>query len=1620
MAHATISPSVSCTFLGNSCGSPAHPETWVRCAMKPGAQNEAGPPVDRERVSAQLQKWQERLLDLTRANPLLGINRSRVSRLRVQAPPLAQIYDHFFVDEAPFVLPYVQRAPGAGPDDQNAVGPAEGAHAGYVTTPGDLVFDVPPLELLHRLRRIYDNARTSVEERGVITLHLSLGALKWDDLALGDSLSPLVLIPCRLETQGPAAGLRLVRADEEPQVNPALDLYLRERYRISLPEIPEDLSGEALGPFFDSVRTAVAGRGWTVEDEVWLTTYSFEALAIYQDLKALAEAAADNAVVAALAGAAPLPEGIETVSEAALDAMPVPGEVPLPILGTDSTQLRALTLAASGRSLVVHGPPGTGKSQTIANLIAVALGQGKRVLFVSAKMAALNVVYDRLAARGLGEFCLEAHSAKSGKAKIIEELRHTLAAHQDLAAGAGSPDVEGLLRLREQLNEYVRELHRQRPPLGQSLFHALGRLEALRSTPDVRAVLPWERTLDVTRQQLQEAMDALRELQVQAELFEARGAHPWRGLALSDPPPSLEALEERLRALRVAASRLLDELSRVFGDAAGRLSPGQARRLAEALRAFAAQEGAPPGWAGRPADELAGAASLLTEASDRAAEMAGLRDRWKAVCDLPPDAALSTLEPVSGKFNSWARVLRADYWAWRRKARGALRAGAQSGHSALMGYYQVARALVVLERWFSDQEQRVRALGAWERREDAEHLKRAAAEYAAAADLKRAAQALGLDDNLIGLRQDAALRDMTARATATLDEPALAQALQETASRWPDGFCDGTAAADAPFPTLIDRCDELLASLPRYHEWMGLQRTLATCRRLGLSPFLEALKPPISARLASVAFEKRFYTRWAEAVIAASPALAAFSGSKREDLVARFRALDAQAHDAAAACVRAAASEPARLIASARSHLGYGSEVGILQRELEKRRRIKPLRKLFAEIPHAIQALKPCMLMSPVSVSTFLKPGGVSFDLVVFDEASQLPTQEAIPAILRSRQVVVAGDENQLPPSTYFDATFAIEGEEGEEDAGEELEPLESLLNDCVRIYPVLDRADLRWHYRSRDERLIRFSDHYFYEDRLVTFPSPTPLAEDRGVRLEFVEDGVWDRGKSRTNRTEARRVAEVVLRELKAHPERSMGVVAMNISQREAVEDALSEQLAGQPDLAAVLASHTAEPFFVKALENVQGDERDTIIISVGYARSPGGGFSFNFGPLNQEGGWRRLNVLVTRAKWQTVLVSSIRSRDLEGVNPNNRGAVALRDFIAYAEAECSLPPGPAAKAARAASDFEDGVAAALRSRGLTVDQQVGAGHYFIDMAVRDPRVANRYLLGIECDGARYHGASTARDRDLLREQVLRQLGWRIHRIWSTDWYRDRESVVRGVLAAAADALKSPPDGSPRAAGQAGAGTGSKQAAEAGQRPPAPAPPPPQPRADPKRRYTGGVPYRRFRPASPGGREVLLEAGMRAALAGRIAEAVRAEGPISYDLLLERLREVHGVTRTSAAIEANFAEALRAAERARAIQRVGGRFFQAPGTSLETFRVPGDGVLRPLSEIPPGELGLAVLHLVEDQMGVATDALPRAAAAVLGHKVVRGDFVAAVDHAVGDLVAAGRLAVRDGMAHLP
>ena len=566
--------------------------------------------------------------------------------------------------------------------------------------------------------------------------------------------------------------------------------------------------------------------------------------------------------------------------------------------------------------------------------------------------------------------------------------------------------------------------------------------------------------------------------------------------------------------------------------------------------------------------------------------------------------------------------------------------------------------------------------------------------------------------------------------------------------------------------------------LEAMRRWLDTQNELQT---VGLWEFWQgARRAELSDDEISQAFERRFWALWIDAALALSPVLADFAGARHEAASEKFCALDAASLGAAQRRLGGLlwAKKP---VASGHKT----GEIAILQKEVMKKARQKPIRRLFREIPHLLGALKPCLLMSPLAVAQFLEAGRAEFDLVIFDEASQICPEDAVGAILRSHQLIVVGDRKQLPPTRFFAAGGGFDADEDDEnDADATL--YESILDMCA---PHLPNTMLLWHYRSRDEALISFSNRHFYDGRLITFPGP--MAGEGGVRLERVE-GVYLRGKvagARTNPIEAQRVADLIIEHLERAAGQTLGVIALNSTQARAIDEALWERLLGRPDLETALRQ-MREPVFIKALENVQGDERDAIILSIGYGPDAAGKVSMNFGPLNKIGGERRLNVAVTRARDCLTVVSSLGAEQIDAARTNALGPKLLRSYLEMARrgGEVSL-----LESGLETDALVDAVEFALAARGWKTTRGVGRSALKIDIAVEHPQRAGEFVLGIECDGGDYASAPVARDRERLRPAVLNNLGWNLERVWSLDWLKNPDGEIARLKAALNAALNAP-----------------------------------------------------------------------------------------------------------------------------------------------------------------------------------------------------------------------------------
>lgn len=803
-------------------------------------------------------------------------------------------------------------------------------------------------------------------------------------------------------------------------------------------------------------------------------------------------------------------------------------------------------------------------------------------------------------------------------------------------------------------------------------------------------------------------------------------------------------------------------------------------------------------------------------------------------------------------------------------------------------------------------------------------------------------------------------------------------------------------------PALRERVAEWEAGGERLSQWVAYRDAVARVVELGCGDVAERLR---DGRLLGgdvvPAFEMAYFEALYGELVAADPELGRFDGTLHGRLAREFAEMDHQR-------IAAAGLEVVRVHhrqIPARDGGAVGP-LGILRGEMQRKRGHMPIRRLMERAGAAVQALKPVLMMSPLSVAQFLPPGVMDFDLLVMDEASQIQPIDALGAVARAKQVVVVGDPKQLPPTAFF-AKLTGGGDDDEDEEGAGVADIESILG--LFTARGLPTRMLRWHYRSRHQSLIAVSNRQFYEGKLFIVPSPYTSEAGMGLRFHRISDGLFDAGGTRTNLVEARAVAQAIVSHAREHPGISLGVAAFSAAQRRAILDQL-ELLRRELDneVEGFFQAHPAEPFFVKNLENVQGDERDVIFISVGYGPTvPGGKVPMRFGPLGTEGGERRLNVLISRAKQRCEIFASMTDEDIDPDFASTRkGVFAFRMFLHYART------GRLTIAESTGRDhdsvFEEQVAKALQARGYQVHRQVGIAGFFVDLAVADEDRPGRYLLGIECDGASYHDARSARERDRLRQSVLESHGWTIHRIWSIDWFQ-RPSEQLELVIARIEAAKAEHDAQETAARSRAVpleviSIEREDATEIGLA-----------RSDAP---IGGVPrYVEAVLARPPHRSEDLHETPTGLLSQLVEEAVSVEGPVHSSEVVARVRDAWGLKRAGARIQSAVERAIDVSVRMGRLEREGA-FLSMPGQPLvvRDRSAAGSGTLRRADMLPPREIAAAVHSTVRENLGATRDEIVQSVSRAVGIMSTSAQVRNVILGEIEAEISEGRLSDQGGM----
>ncbi len=1239
----------------------------------------------------------------------------------------------------------------------------------YLETP------LGPSAMQKRLLRLEREARISEQEQGANFLFLALGFLKWTEGAASrmQRWAPLLLLPVELKRAQKGSTFTLRYRDDDFSENLALQKRLETDFQILLPAFPSTPDWTP-SDYFEEVETAISKQPeWELDpDGMQLGFFSFTKQLIMRDLDLTqweGSGLENHPLFANLLqrGFAASQPGIP--ADKPLDELLDPGEI-IQVTDADASQTKVIEEVRRGGNLVVQGPPGTGKSQTITNIIASALYDGKTVLFMAEKMAALAVVHRKLKNAGLEDACLELHSHKARKSLWAKELKRTLNStrsrrqntpdgtpadppHQHLAAQ--------LKRSRDELNQICSTLHTPLSADHFTPFEVLTELVTFHGQPLIGQLADARDTLaNLSRQQ---HIAIIQDIRTLFEILTRSGPaleHPFYGVCNTALQPYDYA---SVQAELSAAHTQIETLMQHCPDF-------------QTMEAFAC------------AAQLADAPAHITELLPIIHPHANQPKLEQAI-----DAGClwqEIQENAAAKFTDTA--LDSDAGALE----GILAAGATGGMSALMtrlgGNYRAStrslqgycrqplpkkpqQRLSLLRELLSVQRRRKEALEAnantpWSGAQaNFLHIKEAWGWYGQFSER-------GLVSAILQYLQNT---DAAAREALSTQQQQTQSALNEVVQRL-EVDADMMSSERMELTQLLTRLEAMERQIERYSEWVELLRLR---QRLGgehgLQSLLDAIdEGALNADSAVDAFRYACAQGYWQRVCTRIPELKDPRYRQRHDLTETYRTLEQEYTQHVRDMIYQTYLE--------RVPQGSVGPMGILSSEASKSRSHKPIRGVIENTAEVLQKIKPIFLMSPSSIAKFLVPDKVEFDLLIIDEASQVRPEDALGAVARAKQIVVVGDQKQLPPTSFFDRMS------DPEDAGDEEEytaahagEMESILSLCeARGLP--DRM-LEWHYRSKDPSLIQVSNKQFYDSRLILPASPLQLDDYYGLTFTRVP-GVYSRGKKRTNRIEAETVVAATARHARETSDFSLGIVTFSAVQSTLIAELL--EYARRTDAILdtfIRESEAGEEVFIKSIENVQGDERDVIMISVGYGPdTPDGPLaSMNFGPINQEGGERRLNVLFTRSRLRCEIFASFGPENMDTARLTKAGPRILKRFLEFASSGQLQEMHPTGQGFD--SPFEEDVAAEVQLCGFHADAQVGTSGFRIDIGVRPKDKPGQYILAVECDGATYHSSAWARERDHLRQQVLEGMGWKFLRIWSTDWFQNR----KGELDRLAEALR-------------------------------------------------------------------------------------------------------------------------------------------------------------------------------------------------------------------------------------
>ena len=1214
-------------------------------------------------------------------------------------------------------------------------------------------------ELNSCLTKMYRSAKTSMEENGASTLYLALGLLRWFESknSAAARYAPIVLVPIDIIRKSASKGYAMHMRDEDAQINITLLEFLKQKFDTPIYGLnppPMDMHGLDLPKVFAIIRHAVMNLPmWDVVEAGFIGNFSFSQFVMWNDIHNNSEFLENNKIVHSLMTGAvdwdcTIPDGVDT------------DEAYLPVT-VDSSQLRAINMAAADLSFVLHGPPGTGKSQTITAMVANALTKGKTVLFVAEKIAALEVVQRRLAALGIQDFCLELHSNKATKKAVLDQLRRGL----EIGVWGMKTDydkkIQDIRKMRAELDAYAKALHMERP-FGKSLRQLMDIYEMI---PELNKSVRFDHAYvgTLTASDLDHQAYSLERLIAAGKGVGHPHHHPLMAVHNTEYSQRLKFdLESVIRAYAEALKKFQADVNgfAALMEIKAPVTEDEYRDICNYAQSVIAAEEIPAflRQSSNVDREFVMPETYLTKRQAFSVRQADFPSKWNE------NFLRMDMKPYREKYDQANKK-----FFGKGKALASLTAELQ----AFAAFAVETDRIPVYLTDITIYQQEVQEMSAAEA-ELSYEWKQILKVYDTADALQSYKDRIKSQLQIMSQFSEQIRKLESAGTLESCIQKAKALAAQQDAVMKTEN--ETTELLDLSFDhfegnyleSRLRLCVCILENAASIKDWIVYQQYAAECRQRGLGPICDAYEAGLPHDEVMTVYLRSIYRAIILSVIEKEPVLNGFTGIGFNEKIAQFKKMDQEFMDLTKDEMFYKLTHQ---LPTSNDSVEVSRELNLLRRAISSNGRGLSIRTLFEQIPNVLTRLCPCMLMSPISAAQYLKAENDLFDIVIFDEASQLPTCKAVGVLARGKNAVIVGDPNQMPPTSFF------AGNTVDED-NLDIEDLDSILDDCLALG--MPSAYLHWHYRSRHESLIAFSNQEFYENSMFTFPS----VNDRERRVSLVKvDGFFDRGKGRVNETEARTIVAEIRRRYK-DPElkdQTVGVVTFNISQQTLIEDLLQEEY--QKDAAFdKWANVGEEPLFVKNLENVQGDERDVILFSIAFGPDAEGRLSLNFGPLNKEGGWKRLNVAVSRARTEMVVFTAMTADMIDLKRTKSKGVEALKDFLEFAQ-KGRLQGDYMENRMENAQGIMEHICQAVTAGGYQYQRAVGHSKFKVDIAVINPYNPEEYLLGIILDGESYRQSQNTKDREVAQVSVLSGLGWELHRIWTMDWWDNREKELAKLM---------------------------------------------------------------------------------------------------------------------------------------------------------------------------------------------------------------------------------------------